>query len=282
MAELTFESTKKIVDTKDYRIQINEAGEGYPIYMLHGTGPGATGWSNFAPNIAELSKKYRCIAVTMPGWGESSPQTVETGRDHVEAMRQLSDTLGIDKAAFVGNSMGGNISIRFTALHPDRISHLVTMGSGAPGVNMFQAGGMTEGIRILVEAYEDPSPENFKRIVKIMCYDSSFASDEIAEQRSKTAHEFPEHNKNWLEFFRATQGVMAGLDILPQLAVSTVPALIIHGRDDRTVHFESSMRLVSLIPNSRLVLFNHCAHWAQLEHAAEFNRLVDGFISNSH
>ena len=281
MPDLTFESTKKLIKTKDYTIQINEAGEGHPIFMIHGTGPGATGWSNFSPDIPVLAKKYRCIAVTMPGWGESTPQSVATGRDQVEAMLQLEDALGIDKAAFVGNSMGGGISVRFTALHPDRISHLITMGSGAPGVNMFQAGGMSEGIRILVEAYEDPSPENFMRIVKIMCYDSAFATQELAEQRSKAAHEFPEHNKNWLELFRAGQVAGAGMDVIPALATSKIPALVIHGRDDRTVHFESSMRLVSLIPNSRMVLLNHCGHWAQLEHAAEFCRMVDDFISNN-
>ena len=133
VADLTFENTTRLVDTKDYRIQINEAGEGHPIFMIHGGGPGATGWSNFAPNVEVLSQKYRCIAVTMPGWGESSPQTVQTGRDGVEAMKQLADSMGIDKAAFVGNSMGGGTSVRFAAEYPARVSHLITMGLGSPG-----------------------------------------------------------------------------------------------------------------------------------------------------
>ena len=41
------------------------------------------------------------------------------------------------------------------------------------------------------------------------------------------------------------------------------------------------MRLVSMIANSRLVLLNRCGHWAQIEHAAEFNRLVRDFILNN-
>ena len=41
------------------------------------------------------------------------------------------------------------------------------------------------------------------------------------------------------------------------------------------------MRLVSMIDNSRLVLINRCGHWAQIEHAAEFNRLVTDFIENN-
>ena len=47
------------------------------------------------------------------------------------------------------------------------------------------------------------------------------------------------------------------------------------------MHFEHSLRLVSMIPNSRLVLLNRCGHWAQLEHADEFNRLVADFVANN-
>ena len=281
MAELTFENTKKLIQTPDYQIQINEAGQGHPIFMIHGTGPGATGWSNFSPNIKELSKKYRCIAVTMPGWGESSPQTLATGRDQVKAMIQLMDTMGIDKATYVGNSMGGMISVQVTAFHPERVSHLITMGSGAPGVAIVQPAGPSEGIGVLVDCYANPIPENFKRLVKIMCYDSSNASDELAQQRSDAAMEFPEHNQNWLEIWREPGASFGRLqEAIPLLQKSTVPALLIHGRDDRTVHYEASLRLISMIPDSRMLLLNHCGHWAQLEHANEFNAMVDYFISN--
>jgi 2-hydroxy-6-oxonona-2,4-dienedioate hydrolase len=280
-SDLTFESTKKIIATEDYRVQVNEAGSGHPVFMIHGTGPGATGWGNFEPNIKVLSRRYRCIAVTMPGWGESSPQSVETGRDQAETMRQLMDTMGIDRAAYVGNSMGGGISLAVTAMYPERVSHLITMGSGAPGMNYLSPAGPSEGIQILIDAYRDPSPENFKRLVKVMCFDSSNATDELAEQRSKAAGAFPEHNKNWLDLWQAGAFFVNSAEITEALRQTSVPALIIHGRDDRTVHFEASLRSVALIPNSRLVLLNRCGHWAQLEHADEFNRLVDDFISNN-
>lgn len=280
-SDLTFDNTKRLVETRDYTIQINEAGSGHPIIMIHGTGPGATGWSNFAPNIKELSGKYRCIAVTMPGWGESTPQSLETGRDQPEAIRQLMETLGIERATFVGNSMGGMISLRVTALYPEKITHLITMGSGAPGVNVMAPGAISEGMRILVDAYADPSPQNFKRLVQIMCYDSSFATDELAEQRSKAAWQFPEHNKNWLDLWQAGTTQAGFGELVPALQRSEVPALVIHGRNDKTVPYEASLRIVSMIPNSRMVLLNRCGHWAQLEHAAEFNRMVDDFITNN-
>ena len=281
VAEVTYENTTRIVETKDYRIQINEAGAGHPVFMIHGGGPGATGWSNFAPNLAVLSRRFRCIAVTMPGWGESSPQTLRTGRDPVEAVKQLADALDIDTAAFVGNSMGGATSVLFTAEYPDRVSHLITMGLGSPGgSSMLQPAGMSEGIRILVEAYEEPSPQNMKRLVRVMCFDPAMASDELALERSETARRFSEHNENWLDILRSGPPMAIPAAALDALSRSTVPTMLIHGRDDRTVHFEASLRMVAAIPHSRMVLINRCGHWAQLEHAAEFNRLVADFIAH--
>ena len=54
---------------------------------------------------------------------------------------------------------------------------------------------------------------------------------------------------------------------------------LINGRDDRVVHYENSLHLLAQIPDSRAVLLNRCGHWAQIEHAAEFNRLVGAFVA---
>ena len=280
-SDVTYESTYRLVETKDYRIQVNEAGQGHPVLLIHGGGPGATGWGNFAPNLPVLSQKFRCIAVTMPGWGESSLQGVETGRDPVEALLQLIDVLDIDKAAFVGNSMGGASSVYMTAQHPERVSHLVTMGLGNPaGVNILTPAGIPEGMRALVAAYEDPSPQTMKRLVQVMCFDQGFASDELVAERLAVAQKYPEHNANWLALLRAGPPMKIPKSTQETLAKSDVPAMFIHGRDDRTGHFEGSLQMVAVMPNSRMVLINRCGHWAQLEHAAEFNHLVDEFVSN--
>nr|WP_221762130.1 alpha/beta hydrolase [Nonomuraea sp. WAC 01424] len=60
-----------------------------------------------------------------------------------------------------------------------------------------------------------------------------------------------------------------------------MPTLLIHGRDDRVVSFETSLYLLADIPHIRLVLLNRCGHWAMIEHADEFNRLVADFIANN-
>src|SRR5690606_13706562 len=126
-------------------------GEGYPVIMMHGTGPGATGWSNFYPNIGPLSQKYRAIALTFPGWGDSSefdPSTESRTKVNARALAQFMDALGIEKAALVGNSMGGMCIQQFVVDYPGRCSHIISMGSPAPGVNAMQPGGWSEGMQV--------------------------------------------------------------------------------------------------------------------------------------
>lgn len=280
--EITAESTRRIVETPEWKIEVNEAGKGHPLFLLHGSGPGASGWTNFAPNLTSLAEKFRVIALTFPGWGRSGehvPGNEPQRKSNARAIKLVMDALNIERAALVGNSMGGVAAEQFAADYPERLSHLVTMGSMAPGTSIFAPGGPTEGIRILNETYREPTPENFRRLVNIMVYDQSFATDELCELRSQAALANPAHLANFLNPKR--DGSPGGDDVSTALARLTVPALIIHGRDDRTVVLEHSLRLNTIIPNSRLVVFNRCGHWAQIEHAAEFNALLESFITRN-
>ncbi|QKG20547.1 alpha/beta fold hydrolase [Actinomadura verrucosospora] len=276
---LTQAEAARTVQTKDWKLRYYEAGEGRPVVLLHGSGPGATGWSNFAGNIEALAEHFHVYAVDMPGWGESDAATVDR-LDHVEAAVQFLDALGIGKAAFVGNSMGGQTSIRLATEHPDRITHLVTMGPPVgPVTSLFApGGGPSEGLKVLIETYRDPSPDNMRRLVEIMCFDTArFATPELCQARSDAALARPEHLRNYVDGLPkgAPLPVWANPALLPRIQV---PTLLIHGRDDRVVPFETSLHLLAAVPDSRLVLLNRCGHWAMIEHADEFNRLVTDFL----
>lgn len=281
----TEESTSKFADSKPWRMHYNEAGQGHPVIMIHGGGPGATGWSNFNQNMTFLSQKYRCLAVDMPGWGQSGE--VEPGTvNPAAALLGFMDALGIEKAAFLGNSMGGAATLSFAVEHPERVSHIVTMGS-APvgGMTAIQpGGGPSEGMKVLFETYEDPSVENFRRLIRVMVYDSSFVTDELLRQRSESALSNKKHLENSVEARRRINAaggppLPSGPTVLARLTKIDIPALIIHGRDDRTTPLETSLQILAALPNSRMLIFNHCGHWAQLEHAQEFNHEVDLFLS---
>ena len=280
--ELTDEGTSRYVQTRSWKIHYNEAGEGHPVVLLHGSGPGATGWSNFRPNMGALSERFRVLAPDAPGWGRSDAATPDV-YDHPNAVLEFLDALEIEKAALVGNSMGGMTALTFAARYPDRITHLVTMGPGSffSIPTLFGAGdGPTEGLKVLAQGYHDPTPENMKRLVEIMTFSPEFATDDLAKLRADAATGRPDHLANWITG-QAGGGPVRTVASPEQIASITAPALLIHGRDDRVVHFEHSLRLVSMIRNSRLVLLNQCGHWAQIEHAAEFNRLVADFVTNA-
>lgn len=271
----------RYIDIPNFRVHYLEAGAGHPVVLLHGSGPGATGETNFAPNIGPLSESFRVIAVDMPGWGESDTQTEETGRDHVAALTALLDALDIDRAALVGNSMGGMTSLMTAMRHPERVSHLITMGAPSPLPTLFQPGdGLSEGLNVLMHAYREPTPANMKRLVEVMCFDPTMATDELAAARSAAALGRPEHLDSWNSQFTTGSSPMPLFFAMgSKLREITAPTLAIHGRDDRVVHFENSLSLVSQIPDSRMVLLNRCGHWVQIEHADEFNRLVTSFVS---
>jgi 2-hydroxy-6-oxonona-2,4-dienedioate hydrolase len=252
------------------------------VILLHGSGPGATGWSNFRPNIAPLAENFHVYAVDMPGWGESDTQTDETGRDHPAALVDLMDTLGIEKAALIGNSMGGMTSLGTAIRFPDRVSHLIAMGAPSPGIDIFSpGGGWSEGLKVLMHAYREPTPENMKKLVQIMCYDQSMATDELAGLRSQAALSHPEHLDSWNALQDNPPAHNPYADLAPRMKDIGIPMLAIHGRDDRVVNYEHSLRFTSAVPDSRLLLINRCGHWVQIEHAAEFNRAVASFVANA-
>jgi len=278
---LTQAEAARTIQTKNWKLRYYEAGEGHPLIMIHGSGPGATGWSNFSRNIEVLAKNFRVLALDMPGWGDSDPCTKET-LDHVGATIEFMDQLGLEKAALVGNSMGGIVALAVAVDHPDRVSHVITMGPGSsPTPRLFSAGdGPTEGLKSLQQAYRTPTPQAMEALVNIMVYDKTFATPELCKARSDAANACPEHLANFLDML-TKGGPVNRWAPMDQLMKMQIPALLIHGRDDRVVPYEHSLVLCAHIPNSRLVLMNRCGHWAMIEHADEFNRLVTDFVLNA-
>ena len=280
---LTEADVAKDVTTKDFQIHYNEAGpaDGHPVLLIHGGGPGATGWSNYSPNIEAIADAgLRTIAIDLPGWGGSS-EVDFLDYEPLDALCQFMDELGIEKAALVGNSMGGHTSIRMSIERPERVSHLITMG---PPLQLkpflFGANGPSEGIKIMYQGYEDYSEEHMERLVRIMVFDGDrFADPQIVKERAAAVAANPNHVANVAR--AGIRGPIPKWAALDDLSKITAPTLLIHGRDDRVAPFEGTLWACAHIPNSRAHLINRCGHWAQLEHSDEFNRLVTDFVLNN-
>ena len=280
MTDITQESTRRTIEISSGTINYYEAGTGHPLILLHGSGPGATGWSNFAKNIGPLSENFHVYAVDMPGWGDSHAVTWETV-DHAKTLVELLDAWGIEKAAVMGNSMGGATVLTAALDAPDRFTHVMTMGAGAMGYNVHTAGdGPTEGLKALIRAYQEPSAENMFALVDVMTFGPEHATPELAQARSDATNAHPEHVANFLDM-HAHGGPIQRWFNPEDLRKITAPTLLLHGRDDRVVPWESSTHAVMRIPNSRLVLRNQCGHWFMIEHPEEFNQLVTDFVKTA-
>ena len=113
-------------------IYVVEMGEGPPLVMLHGGGPGASGMPNFARNTSVLSRCFRLIVPDMPGYGRSTKGVDRNDPfgDLARAMLGLLDALDVGKAHLLGNSLGGAAALRLAIEAPDRVDRLVLLGPG--------------------------------------------------------------------------------------------------------------------------------------------------------
>lgn len=280
MVNLTETGTSRFVQTKDWNIHYNEAGTGHPVLLLHGSGAGATGWSNFSQNVGALADHFHVFALDLPGWGRSEAVTVDRLR-HAEAVVQFMDSRGLEKAALVGNSMGGVAALTVATRQPHRVSHLITMGPVATRApRLFTPGGLTEGLKILFRCYQEPTFENMKLLCQVMMFDPGSRLDDLANERLAATLDRPEHLRNVLTGIPQGSPVPDWFELDDLLGLG-IPALLIHGRDDRVVHYEHTLTLLSYLPNARALLLNRCGHWAMVEHPDEFNRAVTDFITNN-
>lgn len=119
-------------DSDGVKIAYVEAGKGEPVILIHGfTASAAMNW--IAPGVFDaLADKYHVVAIDNRGHGKSGkPHDPDAyGAKMVEDILRLMDHLKIDKAHLVGYSMGGFMSNKFLAEHPDRVLTVTLGGAG--------------------------------------------------------------------------------------------------------------------------------------------------------
>jgi pimeloyl-ACP methyl ester carboxylesterase len=89
----------------------------------------------------------------------------------------------------------------------------------------------------------------------------------------------PEHLKNFMDSMRPPAPGLE--DLSPRLGEVKAKTLIIWGRDDRFVPLDNGLKFLWGIPDAELHIFSKCGHWAQYEHAEEFNQLVLDFLARA-
>lgn len=283
MTDLTAEATSRFVQVDDTRVHYHEAGEGPVVILLHGGGPGGSGWSNFKQNLPTLSRRFRVLIIDQLGYGQTDKPELKEPFYVASAklIKGVMDTLGIEQADFVGNSLGGGTSLRLALDFPTYVRRLILMGPGGGAKSIISA-DPSEGMKLLGGFYDEPGPskERMWDILRVMTYDHTFLNDALLEERFAAAMAPG-----------AREGALAALGSITSRAPEELPnqlwreldqvaheTLLVWGRDDRTLPLDGAFLALKQIPNAHLHVFSRCGHWAQLEHRDAFDRLTIDFL----
>ena len=182
--ELTHDSTARELQTDEGVLRYHEAGEGPPLLLLHGSGPGVTGWRNFRGNLPVLADHFRCLVLELPGFGVSHPTDEHPMPAAVKAIPRFLDGLGLQQVDIIGNSMGGFVATAVAIAHPDRVRRMVTIGG--VGTNIFSP-SPGEGIKLLSQFTDEPSRERLIRWLHSMVFNPALVTEELVEERWELA-----------------------------------------------------------------------------------------------
>ncbi len=258
------------------RTNVHDIGHGFPVVLVHGSGPGVSAWANWRTVMPALAASRRVIAPDMLGFGFTDrPVGANYTMDAwLSQLLGLLDTLDVPQADLVGNSFGGALSLALAIRHPERVRRLVLMGSAGVEFELTPALDAIWG-------YE-PSFESMRRIMDYFAYDRTLVTDELARLRYEASIQ-PGLQESFSSMFPAPRQRWIAALASREEDIRALPhhALVVHGLEDNVIPLSNSLKLAQWISRSQLHAFGRCGHWTQIEHAARFAQLVGNFLAEA-
>ena len=245
------------------------AGHDSAVVFLHGF-PHHRGF--WAPQLAELGARYRCIAPDLRGFGQTPPAAPHSMDRYADDVVELLDALGVARAAVVGLSMGGYVAFALWRRHRERVAALVLADT--------RAGTDTEDARAKRRA--------------LMRLARTAGSDAVADSQlpgsigRATRDEEPERVLALLGLLAAASvaGIVGALEAMLARPDSTdtletidVPTLVVVGSDDAITRPAESRAMHARVPGSRLVVVPQAGHLSSFEQPAAFNLALGDFLA---
>ena len=258
-------------------VRVVDEGTGPPLVLLHGLGGT---WRNWQANIPGLARAHRVIALDLPGFGRSpryvGPVTMER---YVDTVMELLDELGIASATFVGNSMGGLLTIEAAVHHPRRVDAAILACSGGIPLTslrqrMFtipQARAMNQLLQLGL----------VRRAIKVSPWARNLIGGRILHAPGEIPADVLSAALRGLGApgFGPAFAAAAEYDARERAPRMGCPTLVLWGREDRLLPVSMGHELHDLIPDSRLVVWDEIGHCPMLEAPARFDELVSDFVS---
>jgi 3-oxoadipate enol-lactonase len=225
-------------------------------------------WDSLA---AELAPRFRVVRMDVRGHGKSEVTPRPYSLDQLaDDARDVLDALGIDKAHWVGLSMGGMIGQAFALRHPTRLRRLVlantTSSYGAEGPKMWEA---------RAKAVTEGGMAAIKDFAMARYFSDEFRAREAALVASVGDRFLATPAQGYIGCCDAIRG----LDFTSRLGRIEAPTLVIAGEKDLGTPVSMSQAIASAIPRARLAIIPGAAHLSAVENPGAFNELVAAFLA---
>jgi 2-succinyl-6-hydroxy-2,4-cyclohexadiene-1-carboxylate synthase len=250
-------------------------GEGPPLVLLHGFTGNCTSWEEWLP---ELEKRYRVLAVDLPGHGNTKFGDADLAADLpyvAAAIDRLLEKQGIGKAAFIGYSMGGRALLHLAALFPHRISSMVIL-SASPGIeDSTERAIRARADDALADRLESEGLETF---VTEWMAQPLFETLSRAEPGRVSREKTRKLSGDGRAFAQALRQLTPGRQpsLWHALARMELPCLIVSGELDQK-YVDIASRMVVSMPNARGAVIAGAGHALLLENPAATGAAVAAF-----
>jgi len=253
------------------RVEVDVAGEGRPIVLIHSLLTDAAAFDLVVPHLARGRRVFR---VSLPGFGRSSPlqQHHPTIEDLADLLAETMMELGLGSdAAVLGNGLGGFAAVALAIRHGDRFGPLIAANCGAVFTperreafgtmsRLVEEGGMEAVVDVAVSRvfppyYLDRHPEVIDRLRRVLME---------VEPGS----------------FSVASRALAAMDLRPGLSSIRNPTLVVVGADDLTTPPEMAGELTAGIPGARCVILSECGHCPQLQQPEALLEAVESFLGS--
>ena len=248
------------------KIRYVEAGSGPTVILLHGLGGNSQSWMF---TVGPLAEKFHVIVPDQIGFGTSDKPVINYRvRTYVDFLDEFYKQLKIERATLVGHSMGGWIAATFTVTFPEKVDRLV----------MADAAGYAPPANFDFKSLYGLNPstrEGMKELTAKVFFNKSFTTDAMIDQflaQRMSAGDGYTINSLIDSVGRREDFLDGQLD---KIKAST---LIVWGREDGLVLLSDGERLKKEIANSKLIVFDRCGHFPQVEKAGEFNAALLEFL----
>jgi pimeloyl-ACP methyl ester carboxylesterase len=264
--------------TDGIKLFYEDSGSGRPILFIHEFSGDYRSWEL---QVRYFARRYRCITFNARGYPPSDvPESVEmySQRRAVDDARDVLNHLEIDRAHIVGLSMGGFAALHFGIHYPDRALSIVVGGAGF-GAEPDKTEQFRREVELVARRFEEEGAQKFGPV-----YGSGPGREQYEIKDPRGFKEFltqlGEHSSRGSAL--TLRGVQARrpspFDLVPELEKMTVPALIIHGDEDRPC-LGTGIMLKRAIPSAGLMVFPKTGHTINLEEPALFNQALQDFFT---